>query len=106
MGISQLKKAFPSKEFTIDGRLVGDIGEAIVYRDYNITLYEGLAKEPIRKITVLATAYRPLADFRNDPGRVLPGLRPQAGDVPVLAQAFARDFGPCRVRRFCTCGRQ
>lgn len=44
-GIRQLKKALPSKEFTIDGRLVGDIGEAIVQRDYEITLYEGLAKD-------------------------------------------------------------
>lgn len=44
-GIRQLKKALPSKEFTIDGRLVGDIGEAIVQRDYDITLYDGLAKD-------------------------------------------------------------
>jgi len=41
-GINQLKEALPSKEFTIDGRLVGDIGEAIVQRDYDIKLYEGL----------------------------------------------------------------
>ncbi|CAD5378746.1 conserved hypothetical protein [Pseudomonas sp. OF001] len=44
-GIKQLKEALPSKEFTIDGRLVGDIGEAIVQRDYDIKLYEGLAKD-------------------------------------------------------------
>jgi hypothetical protein len=44
-GIRQLKEALPSKEFTIDGRLVGDIGEAIVQRDYDLTLYEGLAKD-------------------------------------------------------------
>jgi hypothetical protein len=44
-GIKQLKDALPSKEFTIDGRLVGDIGEAIVQRDYNLTLYDGLAKD-------------------------------------------------------------
>ena len=42
-GIRQLKKALPSKEFTIDGRLVGDIGEAIVQRDYEVSLYQGLA---------------------------------------------------------------
>jgi len=28
-GIHQLRNAFPSKQFTIDGRLVGDIGEMI-----------------------------------------------------------------------------
>lgn len=44
-GIKQLKEALPSKEFTIYGRLVGDIGEAIVQRDYDLTLYEGLAKD-------------------------------------------------------------
>ncbi|GAA0833394.1 hypothetical protein GCM10009112_21780 [Marinomonas arenicola] len=44
-GIRQLKEALPAKEFTIDGRLVGDIGEAIVQRDYDITLYEYLAKD-------------------------------------------------------------
>ncbi|MBL4595711.1 MAG: hypothetical protein JKX99_03930 [Robiginitomaculum sp.] len=44
-GIKQLKEALPTKEFTIDGRLVGDIGEAIVQRDYDLTLYEGLAKD-------------------------------------------------------------
>jgi hypothetical protein len=44
-GIRQLKEALPSKEFTIDGRLVGDIGEAIVQRDYNLSLYDGLAKD-------------------------------------------------------------
>jgi len=44
-GIKQLKDALPSKKFTIDGRLVGDIGEAIVQRDYDLTLYDGLAKD-------------------------------------------------------------
>jgi hypothetical protein len=44
-GIRQLKEALPCKEFTIDGRLVGDIGEAIVQRDYDLSLYEGLAKD-------------------------------------------------------------
>jgi len=44
-GIEQLKNAFPTKEFTIDGRLVGDIGEALAQRDYDITLYLGLTKD-------------------------------------------------------------
>lgn len=38
-GINKLKAALPIKEFTIDGRLVGDIGEAIVQRDYDVDLY-------------------------------------------------------------------
>jgi hypothetical protein len=44
-GIRQLKAALPTKEFTIDGRLVGDIGEAIVQRDYDLKLYDGLEKD-------------------------------------------------------------
>src|SRR4030042_3520704 len=41
-GISQLKRAFPGKEFTIDGRLVGDIGEVIAALEYDINLYSVL----------------------------------------------------------------
>ncbi|MUK78955.1 hypothetical protein GNP84_18915 [Aliivibrio fischeri] len=44
-GIESLKKAQPKKEFTIDGRLVGDIGETIVERDYLLSLYDGMAKD-------------------------------------------------------------
>jgi hypothetical protein len=41
-GIQLLRKTFPFKEFTIDGRLVGDIGEVLVQRDYAIKLYDKL----------------------------------------------------------------
>ena len=43
-GINQLRVALPIKEFTIDGRLVGDIGETLVKRDYDVTLYEKLVE--------------------------------------------------------------
>ena len=39
-GISKLKDRFPSKAFTIDGRLVGDIGEVIAALEYDLTLFE------------------------------------------------------------------
>jgi len=41
-GIEELKKVFKDdgKSFTIDGRLVGDIGEVLVARDYDVTLYK------------------------------------------------------------------
>ena len=39
-GIEQLRKTFPGKAFTIDGRLVGDIGEVIAALEYDIELYE------------------------------------------------------------------
>ena len=43
-GIKQLREALPIKEFTIDGRLVGDIGEALVQRDYDVDLYDKLVE--------------------------------------------------------------
>lgn len=39
-GIEKLKKAFPSKAFTIDGRLVGDIGEVLATSEFDVELYE------------------------------------------------------------------
>lgn len=39
-GISQLLKTFPNRKFTIDGRLVGDIGEVIADLEYDLTLHE------------------------------------------------------------------
>ena len=41
-GIRQLRREFPGKEFTIDGRLVGDIGEVIAALEYDINLYSVL----------------------------------------------------------------
>lgn len=37
--ISDLKNNFPNKEFTLDGRLVGDIGEILVQENYDVQLY-------------------------------------------------------------------
>lgn len=39
-GIKELHQAFPQKDFTIDGRLVGDIGEVIATLEYDIHLHE------------------------------------------------------------------
>jgi hypothetical protein len=38
-GIEQLKEAFPNRAFTIDGRLVGDIGEVIAALEYDVVLH-------------------------------------------------------------------
>jgi hypothetical protein len=37
-GIARLKAAFPHRAFTIDGRLVGDIGEVIAALEYDLEL--------------------------------------------------------------------
>jgi hypothetical protein len=39
-GIAKLRQAFPEKAFTIDGRLVGDIGEVIAELEYDLVLYK------------------------------------------------------------------
>jgi len=38
--VEQLKTKYPKKEFTLDGRLVGDLGEIIVAENYKIELYD------------------------------------------------------------------
>lgn len=43
-GIAGLRDAFPKKEFTIDGRLVGDIGEVLAALEYDIELFDVLVK--------------------------------------------------------------
>ena len=39
-GIARLHAAFPSRAFTIDGRLVGDVGEVLAELEYDLTLDE------------------------------------------------------------------
>ena len=41
-GIDMLRAHFPEKDFTMDGRLVGDIGEMLVSQHYDVTLYDKL----------------------------------------------------------------
>lgn len=42
--VNQLHEAYPKKKFTLDGRLVGDIGEILVEASYDIKLSEGLKR--------------------------------------------------------------
>jgi hypothetical protein len=44
-GIERLKQAFPNRQFTIDGRLVGDIGEIIAALEYDVVLHEVSQKD-------------------------------------------------------------
>ena len=60
-GIVELKEQFPDKKFTIDGRLVGDIGEVIASLEYAVDLY--VVQTPVhdgetmdgRKVQIKAT---------------------------------------------------
>src|SRR5436190_19759510 len=38
--IERLKRAFPNRSFTIDGRLVGDVGEVIAALEYDVVLHD------------------------------------------------------------------
>ncbi|MBA6067553.1 DUF6998 domain-containing protein [Pseudomonas mosselii] len=42
--VGQLQAAYPGKPFTLDGRLVGDIGEVVASLAYRLTLNDGLTK--------------------------------------------------------------
>ncbi len=42
--VERLCAAYPHKKFTLDGRLVGDIGEVLVEEVYDLKLYEDIKK--------------------------------------------------------------
>jgi hypothetical protein len=42
--VKQLQSKYPNKRFTLDGRLVGDLGEILVENAYDVRLHEGLRK--------------------------------------------------------------
>src|SRR5438552_1572188 len=42
--VGQLIETYPQKKFTLDGRLVGDIGEVLVEDAYDLKLYRDLKK--------------------------------------------------------------
>ncbi|MGH9425213.1 MAG: DUF6998 domain-containing protein, partial [Terriglobia bacterium] len=42
--VERLRDDYPKKKFTLDGRLVGDLGECLVEDAYNLELFEGLKK--------------------------------------------------------------
>jgi Family of unknown function (DUF6998) len=42
--VERLRKTFPKKRFTLDGRLVGDIGEILAEEAYDLDLFDDLQK--------------------------------------------------------------
>jgi len=44
--VDRLRAEYPKKRFTLDGRLVGDIGEVIAAQEYDIVLHEGTDEAP------------------------------------------------------------
>jgi hypothetical protein len=42
--IQKLQNKYKKRKFTLDGRLVGDIGEVIIERDYDVILFDNMEK--------------------------------------------------------------
>ena len=42
--VAALQRSYPEKRFTLDGRLVGDMGEILVAEHYDLELLPGIAK--------------------------------------------------------------
>ena len=42
--VAQLQATYPKKRFTLDGRLIGDLGETHVGGAYDVEIFEGLEK--------------------------------------------------------------
>ena len=40
--VELLQDEYPKKKFTLDGRLVGDLGETLVATEYDVELFEGV----------------------------------------------------------------
>ncbi len=71
-GIERLSHAFPTRRFTIDGRLVGDVGEVIAGLEYDISLheisqpeYDGVTSDG-RRVQVKAT-FKDSLTFKTTP---------------------------------------
>lgn len=105
-GIERLRTAFPHRRFTVDGRLVGDVGEIIAELDYDIILHEvsqpdhdGNTTEG-RNVQVKAT-FRDSLTFKTTPDYYLGfKLYPDGhyeeiynGPGPLIKERFAHRSG-------------
>jgi hypothetical protein len=89
-GIDHLKNAFPNRAFTIDGRLVGDIGEVIAALEYDVILddtiqsnYDATTSDG-RKVQIKAT-FKDSLTFRTIPDYYLGfKLHPDGGHEEIF----------------------
>ena len=78
-GIERLKSAFSNRSFTIDGRLVGDVGEVIAALEYDLFLHDisqpnyDATTSDGRNVQIKAT-FKELLTFRTVPDYYL-GLK-------------------------------
>ncbi|MDN2671790.1 hypothetical protein OX459_10350 [Janthinobacterium sp. SUN026] len=71
-GIAHLNSTFPNRKFTVDGRLVGDIGEIIASLEYDVMLdevsqplYDGVSSDE-KRVQVKAT-FKDSLTFKGTP---------------------------------------
>jgi hypothetical protein len=67
-GVAHLEGAFPHRAFTIDGRLVGDVGEVIAALEYDIVLHE-VSQAKHDAVTSDGRNVQIKATFKNSRGR-------------------------------------
>jgi len=72
-GIAHLNSTFPNRKFTVDGRLVGDIGEIIAELEYDMILdevsqpaYDGVSSDGKKRVQVKAT-FKDSLTFKGTP---------------------------------------
>ncbi|MBE3024828.1 hypothetical protein GQ37_005345 [Janthinobacterium sp. BJB1] len=72
-GIAHLNSTFPNRKFTVDGRLVGDIGEIIAELEYDIILdevsqpaYDGVTSDGKKRVQIKAT-FKDSLTFKGTP---------------------------------------
>jgi len=64
--VENLRKTYTNKKFTLDGRLVGDLGEVIVEQNYDVKLFEKVVpkydgQDPLgRNVQIKATFHNTL----------------------------------------------
>ncbi len=68
-----LHGAFSKKRFTIDGRLVGDIGEVLVELDYDLILFDKQMKDydavtPDNRMVQIKATFKNSLTFKNKDG--------------------------------------
>lgn len=85
-GIALLQKEYQGKKFTIDGRLVGDIGEILAENIYQIKLHEGLKKDydavtPDGKEVQIKSTFKDSLGFKNIKGYYI-GLKIDGQGIP------------------------
>ncbi len=79
--VKELKSLYPKKEFTLDGKLVGDIGEVLTEKHYDISLntklikhYDAISNDGKQQVQIKATMKNSLTfpvEIFNGPGQII-----------------------------------